>query len=138
MTRNSVLGCRDYNGSQESMYANLIYQKSYGADMLGTTEHVLKIGASYYFDQFEENFMSTELNRIRNVPGVFTEYAYNPNPRFSMIAGLRTDYHSAFKTIFSPRLHLKVRLLLKTLTLEHRHQRVIERPIFIPNNRCFG
>lgn len=100
-------GIRDYNGSQKSMYANLIYQKSYGADMLGTTEHVLKIGASYYFDQFEENFMSTELNRIRNVPGVFTEYAYNPNPRFSMIAGLRTDYHSAFKTIFSPRLHLK-------------------------------
>lgn len=98
-----------YSGTEKTAYANLIYQ-----NIIGNTRHQYKAGVSYLFDGFEEHYIS-ELNtsidstysRNEHVPGVFYEYNFLPNDDFTLVAGLRTDFHNLYGTYFTPRLHLR-------------------------------
>ncbi len=95
-------GLRDYNGEQKNLYANLIY-----ANIIGTTDHKYKLGASYLYDNYNEKFVDTSFTRIESVPGVFAEYTYTHAENFSLVAGLRADYHNNYGLFYTPRLHLR-------------------------------
>lgn len=93
-----------YAGRQDNLYANLIYQTSFG-DM-----HKLSTGASFNYDRYDERLTLatvTHFPRSEYVPGVFAEYTFNLNDKFIALAGLRADRHSQYGAFVTPRLHLK-------------------------------
>ncbi len=98
----SSYGHRQYTADQQSFYANYIYQT-----ILGNTNHVIKGGASFQWDEFSELFAGQAFARTEYVPGAFVEYSYNYLTKFNLVAGLRGDYHNLFGAFVTPRLHLR-------------------------------
>jgi outer membrane receptor for ferrienterochelin and colicins len=108
--QNSYFGFRHYNGEQNSLYLNLIYQ-----DIIKTSDHKIKTGASFLNDHYTESFNDSAFSRTEIVPGIFAEYQYEIENKISVLAGLRGDYHNLFGFFPTPRVHLKYNLLPKTL-----------------------
>ncbi len=105
-------GRRQYQGTQKTAYANLIYQ-----NILGNTMHQYKTGISYLFDGYDERFISklnanidSTFSRNESVPGIYYEYNYLPNNDFTLVAGFRTDFHNLYGTYYTPRLHMRYAL----------------------------
>lgn len=102
-------GLRKYNAEQKSFYLNAIY-----ANFIKTTDHKYKMGLSYMLDDYIEKFNDSAFVRQENVPGIFAEYTYTGGEKFSLVAGVREDYHSVAGFQFTPRLHLRYAPLKKT------------------------
>lgn len=97
----SQFGFRPYNGHENTLYGNLIYQ-----DIIGNTNHTYKTGASFLYDDFNEKFADTLMTRTEIVPGAFFEYTYKYLDKITAVAGARTDFHNLYGTIFTPRVHV--------------------------------
>lgn len=95
-------GDREYAGTQRSIYSNFIYQT-----ILGNTDHVLKAGISLQADAFNESWAGLAYKRREIVPGAFVEYSLTGSKRWSVIAGIRGDYHNLFGGFATPRLHVR-------------------------------
>lgn len=98
----SQYGSRSYNARQKSFYANYIYQT-----IIDNTNHIIKGGASFMADHYDETFSGMPYKRTEYVPGAFVEYSYTYLTRFSFVAGLRADYHNLFGAFVTPRLHVR-------------------------------
>lgn len=94
-----------YNGDQSSLYSNLIYMDAIAND----PKHKYKLGASIQYDDISENvFVSdAELQREEVMPGAFAEYSYIPNEQWTVVLGLRGDYHNLYGAFATPRLHVR-------------------------------
>lgn len=82
-------GFTPYTGRQQSLYANLIYQT-----IIGTTDHGLKTGLSYVYDNYRENYALQPLDRTESVPGAFVEYTYNYLSKLTVVLGGRLDAYT--------------------------------------------
>ena len=96
-----------YLGMQHSIYLNTIYQS-----VFGSSNHVYKMGLSYYGDNYQEKLQlnsSSEENYIRNdqTIGAFSEIQLNQGTRFSSTLGMRADHSKQWGVWYSPRLHLR-------------------------------
>ncbi|MGE5356771.1 MAG: TonB-dependent receptor domain-containing protein [Deltaproteobacteria bacterium] len=98
----SSFGKRNYNADQKSFYTNLIYQQA-----LVNDSHILKSGVSFQFDRFDETFIDNKYKRDESVPGIFSEYSFIPDEKFTLVAGLRADWNNYYGFFFTPRLNLK-------------------------------
>jgi outer membrane receptor for ferrienterochelin and colicins len=105
----SYFGLNKYNGRQETLYGNLIYQS-----IIGSTNHSYKTGVSYLYDNYDEQFINLPLRRKESVPGAFFEYTFNHLDKFVAVAGGRVDFHNLYGTQWTPRLHLKYSLTDQT------------------------
>ncbi|HTN45247.1 MAG TPA: TonB-dependent receptor [Flavipsychrobacter sp.] len=101
-SQDSRYGLTNYDATQKSFYANLIYQT-----ILGNTNHVIKMGLSNLIDNYNETMYTTRYQRQEIVPGAFAEYTYNASDKFNVVAGLRGDYHNIFGAFATPRLHVR-------------------------------
>ncbi|WP_339880940.1 TonB-dependent receptor [uncultured Algoriphagus sp.] len=106
---NGGAGRRIYQGIEKTAYGNFIYQ-----NVLGSSFHQYKSGASFLYDDFEETFdsnsltgLDTAMYRTEKVPGLFFEYNFIPNDQITVVAGARTDFHNLFGTYFTPRVHAR-------------------------------
>ncbi len=97
----SQFGFRPYNGKQQTLYGNLIYQ-----DIFGNTNHSYKAGLSLLYDNYDEIFADLIYKREEIVKGGFFEYTYKNLEKLTAVAGSRIDFHNLFGTIFTPRLHV--------------------------------
>lgn len=126
-------GKRKYTGEQKNFYANLIY-----ADIIQTTNHKYKLGASYLLDDYSESFNDSTFSRTESVPGVFAEYIYTHPDNFSLVAGIRADYHNLFGLFYTPRLHLRYNAT-KTTTLRLSAGRGFRTSnVFVENQSVFA
>ncbi len=100
--QNAYFGLNNYSGIET--YANL---NVIGQTMVFNTNHLLKAGMSFMYDDFNETFDSIVYLRKEQVPGLFTEYYFNKPDKWSLLAGARVDFHNLYGTFFTPRLHLK-------------------------------
>ncbi|MCF0073587.1 TonB-dependent receptor [Dyadobacter sp. CY261] len=105
----SYFGLNNYDGTQKTLYGNLIYQS-----IIGNTNHNYKAGVSYILDHYDELYKDIRLKRNESVPGAFFEYTYNHLDKFVMVAGGRVDFHNLYGTQWTPRLHLKYSLTGQT------------------------
>ncbi|NVK26621.1 MAG: TonB-dependent receptor [Flavobacteriia bacterium] len=94
---------------QNSVYFNSIYQ-----DILGNTFHKYKTGISFQYDAIREIMDTTRTfevayNSPRNeiVPGAYFEYTYSGEGSWTIVSGLRLDYHNLFGTMLTPRMNVK-------------------------------
>jgi outer membrane receptor for ferrienterochelin and colicins len=106
----STFGNRMYDGEQNSLFFNSIFQ-SY----IGNTNHQYKIGSTTQIDDFNESIIDTSFNRTEWSTGVFAEYAFTPSERFNLILGGRADYHNFFGVFFTPRLHSRCAITENTI-----------------------
>lgn len=106
---NSYYGLRQYDGKQQSFYANLIYQS-----IIGTTTHKYRTGLSVVRDDFNEVFNNIKYDRKEVVSGAFFEYTFSPSQSFTAIAAARVDCHNEYGYILTPRLNLKYDFNAKT------------------------
>lgn len=98
----SNFGSKKYDGKEKNLYLNFIYQSH-----LGNESHKIRLGASFVYDELNENFNNQNYDRIERVPGIFIEYTFKPNEELSIVAGLRGDKHNQFGFLFTPRLHAR-------------------------------
>lgn len=102
----SQYGLNDYNGSQNTLYANIIYENSIARN----SDHKVNAGISYTLDDYKESLVvndeGTYLDRVESVPGVFAQYTYS-SEKFIGILGMRADFHNLHGTFLTPRLHLR-------------------------------
>lgn len=101
-TQDSYFGLTNYDAKQQTFYSNLIYQS-----IINTTIHKFRTGLSFVYDRYQEKFNTSDFARTEIVPGVFGEYTYTPNDKFSTIVGLRVDHNNLFGWFVTPRLNLR-------------------------------
>lgn len=131
--QNSNYGLRTYDARQRSLYFNWIYQS-----IISNTGHVVKMGLSYQQDNFNEQVDSMDFLRDEYVPGIFTEYTFLPNDRFTLVAGLRADHHNSYGTFLTPRLHLRYGLFEKTTIKLSAGRSLRTASIFAENQQIFA
>ena len=95
-------GLRTYNGTQKSLYGNVIWQ-----DIIGNTNHMIKTGLSIIYDDYRQKYNDSVYDRKEIVPGWFAEYTGHLHEKFTMVAGIRADNHNLAGLQITPRLHLK-------------------------------
>lgn len=134
-------GLKSYDGSQQNLYLNLIYQTR-------LNEHQkISAGMSYNTDVYDEliNVGGTVpaqryFSRER-VPGVFAEYNLHLHHTFNALVGLRADYHNQFGFFMSPRLNMRYApsdhfTVRTTVGLGHRSPRILaENNFYLASNR---
>ncbi len=64
-----VLSKRNYLGNEKTFYSNLIFES-----IFGNTNHKYKAGASFLYDDFNEDYLTQNFKRTETVPGLFAEY----------------------------------------------------------------
>ncbi|MDE0471604.1 MAG: TonB-dependent receptor, partial [Ekhidna sp.] len=99
-------GRNNYQGQETTLYGNMIFQ-----NIIGSSTHQYKTGASILYDYFDEVYADSTFTRREVVPGLYFEYTYTtPGNRFTLLAGARTDFHNLYETYFTPRLHTRLQL----------------------------
>lgn len=98
----SYFGTRSYDSEQSTMYLNLGYQT-----ILADTRYQWRAGLSYQWDEIEETLVSRAYARTESVPGLYSEFTYIPSDRWTVVAGLRGDYHNHYGGFVTPRLHVR-------------------------------
>jgi outer membrane cobalamin receptor len=94
-------GLKNFSGLEKRGYINVIYD-----DIIGTSDHIIKIGTSFVAIDISQMADTLSQKRMELVPGIFAEYTYTGR-RLTGVFGSRYDYHSIFGGQFSPRVHLK-------------------------------
>lgn len=100
--QDSYFGFTSYNAKQQTVYGNLIYQS-----IIKTTMHKFRAGLSFLYDRYDEDFKARNYLRVETVPGIFGEYTFTPNDKFSAVLGLRADHNSLSGFFVTPRLNLR-------------------------------
>jgi len=100
--RNSVYGRTLYNGFQQTISSNLIYQ----TEFLGEGNE-LRLGSSLLHDDVKESFQEITQNRVETVTGVFAEYTNHDISNTTVLLGMRGDYNWRLqKAFFTPRVNV--------------------------------
>ncbi|MDD2277724.1 MAG: TonB-dependent receptor, partial [Bacteroidales bacterium] len=98
----SMFGATQYKGQQQGLYTNLVF-----ITYIGKTNHSIKTGLSFTYDNYKERLNASNINREEVVPGVYMEYTYKWLEEFTLMAGARIDAHNLHGNLVTPRLHVR-------------------------------
>ena len=107
--QDSFFGSRNYFGKETSYYSNLIFES-----IIGNTNNKYKVGASFLYDKYDEDYLLDKYKRTETVPGLFAEYTLT-GEKFTLVTGARVDFHNLAGTQFTPRMNFKYDLTPKTI-----------------------
>lgn len=111
--QDSYYGAREYDARQKTVNLNYIYQSIFGNNI----NQQYSAGLSFNYDKYDEAFndynttsgVKTALvpfDREEHVSGAFFQYTGIFWNKFTVMGGLRYDYHNLFGGFVTPRLHL--------------------------------
>ncbi|MDM1043943.1 TonB-dependent receptor [Myroides sp. 1354] len=104
--QDSYFGLNMYDIKQNSLYSNFVFNS-----IISNTLHKFTTGLSFTLDQYTEQVLvpgiDGDFNRTDNALGAFYEYTYDNTTDFSVVAGMRVDYHNRMGVFATPRLHLR-------------------------------
>ena len=111
-------GNRFHQGDQNNVYASLNY-----STILGTTDHQIFAGASFMYDDYNEQLDEADFSRVERVPGVYFEYmkcnstaeTSSFGDKIGLVAGIRIDHHNIFDWLVAPRVNLKYNVSPKSV-----------------------
>ena len=98
----SYYGLNDYNISQKSLFANLIYNS-----IISNTKNKIKVGLNFSSDSYDEFVFKSNIERTDRSFGGFFEYSFDNLDDFNLVFGLRYDNHNNLGSFFTPRLHFR-------------------------------
>ncbi len=126
--QDSYFGLRNYQGTQQTLYTNFIYQS-----IIQNTQHEYRVGLNFIADNYNESLNDSTFKRTELVPGVYGEYTYSNLTQLTVVAGGRIDFHNLYGIILTPRLHIKYDIT-PTLTARLGIGRGFRRPNAIAEN----
>lgn len=108
----AYFGLNSYKGNDNTLSLNLMYTHYF------THRSSLNVGVQSQMQYYREGLQnrtpwlgkSADYNFDRNEQevGVYAEYTYNIKDKFSIVAGIRSDYNAYYdKVYFTPRGHIK-------------------------------
>ena len=135
-------GVNKYEGTQKSLYGNLIFQDA----IAGNDNHRITSGLSFIYDNYDEDYFRRDfrylyqeigmtdvvapndtlftvsdyadttyvMDRKEIVPGAYLEYNWTPVENLTLIGGIRADHHNKYGLFFTPRFHLRYKILPTT------------------------
>ncbi len=141
-SQEGFFGENKYEGTQKSVYGNLIYQDALG----GNENHRITTGLSFIYDNYDEDYFRRDfkylyqeigmvdvtapsdtlfmvvsfsdttyiMDRKEIVPGAYLEYNWTPIEKLTLIGGIRADHHNKYGLFFTPRFHLRYKVLPTT------------------------
>jgi outer membrane receptor protein involved in Fe transport len=141
-SQEGFFGENKYEGTQKSIYGNLIYQDALG----GNENHRITTGMSFIYDNYNEDYIRRDyrflyqevgmvditapsdtlftvvsfsdttyvMDRKEIVPGAYLEYNWTPFENLTLIGGIRADHHNKYGLFFTPRFHLRYKVLPTT------------------------
>jgi hypothetical protein len=106
-------GRNNYDATQRSFYTNLIYD-----NIIRTTDHKYKTGASFMYDDYDETFADVDYSLTESAVGGFFEYNFlrektknkdglDVKKTFGLVLGLRADYHNLHGLFVTPRMNIR-------------------------------
>ena len=98
----SYYGLNDYNISQKSFFANLIYNS-----IIFNTKNKIKAGLNFSSDSYNEFVFKSNIQRTDKSFGGFFEYSFDNLSNFNLVFGLRYDNHNNLGSFVTPRLHFR-------------------------------
>ena len=98
----SYYGLNDYNISQKSLFANLIYNS-----IISNTKNKIKVGLNFSSDSYDEFVFKSNIERTDRSIGGFFEYSFDNLNNLNLVFGLRYDNHNNLGSFFTPRLHFR-------------------------------
>ena len=107
--QDSFFGLRNYFGKETSYYSNLIFES-----IIGNTNNKYKVGASFLYDKYDEDYLLDNYKRTETAPGLFAEYTLT-GEKFTLVTGARVDFHNLAGTQFTPRMNFKYDLTPTTI-----------------------
>ncbi len=130
--QDSFFGLRNYFGEQKTYYSNFIFE-----GIFGNTNHKYKTGASFLYDNYNEDYLTQNFKRTETVPGIFFEYTLT-GLKYTLVAGSRVDFHNLAGTQFSPRLNFKYDFSPKTIVRISAGKGFRTANIFAENQQFFA
>ena len=111
--QDSYYGARNYLARQKNAYGNYIFQSIFGDNI----NQKYSAGVSFNYDRFDESFNDfrvdtqkktdiVSFDREEKVAGAFFQYTGMFWDQFTVMAGLRYDYHNIYGGFVTPRLHI--------------------------------
>ena len=102
-SHNSNYGSTTYDGTQNTFYANILFDNT----IAGHPNHRFTTGVSFLLDDYREALADSLFDRREVVPGVFGQYTMTRGEHFTLIAGLRGDFHNLYGAFLTPRFHVR-------------------------------
>lgn len=111
----NTYGARLWDAAQTNAYLNTIFEKNWRqVRTQGDIEHKLSTGVSVNYDGYTETLLDTitspgvlDFSRRELTAGLFAEYTLKVGERFSLVAGLRSDYSTRYAFFATPRLNIR-------------------------------
>jgi outer membrane receptor for ferrienterochelin and colicins len=103
--QHSYFGNKTFEANYVSMFHHLIFQ-----DIISDSRYKYKVGLTYLFDEYHQQYLDSAFNRTDNIYGTFGEFNYDDANRFSALAGFRYDRHNLFGNFYTPKLNLKYKV----------------------------
>lgn len=98
----SSFGNRIYDAEQQTFYANVLFQQ-----MIQDDGDYLIFGSSFTGDHVDEQLDDQVFDRFEEVPGVWAEYNFLKDDKWTIVPGIRLDHHNIYGWFTTPRLHLR-------------------------------
>ena len=99
----AVFGTNNYNADELNMYTNLIFASFMSLD----PDHRFTTGMSYYYDKIDQTFNTADFSYYESVPGIYFEWTHKKGNLYTIMAGMRADFHNLFGTFYTPRFHFR-------------------------------
>lgn len=108
--QNSYYGTTFFLATQQTAFAQLVWQKNIGAS------HKLTSGLAYRFVHYIDNTPATrgfgedslkQIPFLTNQPALFVQDEYGITEKIKLLAGMRFEYNFVHGPIFAPRLNAK-------------------------------
>jgi outer membrane receptor for ferrienterochelin and colicins len=99
--QDAVYGDTPYVGSFHTFFGNLTRQGTWGSN------HAILTGLTARHHIHDDNTVATMDRYARFIPGAFIQDEYSPSWKWSILGGMRLDYHENHGVIASPRLSAK-------------------------------
>lgn len=94
--QNSVYGNTPFTAQQNIAFGQLYWDKT-------IKKHDFLLGTAMRYQFYNDNSVATPTADETFIPSIFLQDSYTINKKFSLLAGIRYDYHKKHKNIFTPR-----------------------------------
>ena len=141
-SQEGFFGENKYDATQKSVYGNLIYQDALGGNEnhrittgfsfiydnydedyfrrdytylyqdIGMTDFTEPMDTLFTVVRFSDT--TYVMDRKEIVPGAYLEYTWTPLHDLTLIGGIRADHHNKYGLFFTPRFHLRYKILPTT------------------------
>jgi len=134
----SNFGKTIYNAKQNTLNAKVIFETETEDEI-----HHFILGGSYNYSKLNEDLNFANTVKEESIPGLFFEYNFMPNSAFTLVPGIRADFHNLYGTFFTPRAHAKLDItdnttLRASIGKGYRTVNLIaDNTNFLPSSRTF-